>query len=34
MFVTLSEYKKRADSVLKIAQMISKIYDKERFKTL
>lgn len=34
MFVTLSEYKKRTDSVLKIAQMISKIYDKERFKTL
>ena len=34
MFVTLSEYKKRCDAVLKIAQIISKAYDKDRFKNL
>ena len=34
MFITLSEYKKRCDSVLKIAQEISKAYDKDRMKKL
>ena len=34
MFVTLSDYKKRCDSVIKIAQEISKAYNKERMKKL
>ena len=34
MFITLSDYKKRCDSVIKIAQEISKAYDKDRFKKL